>query len=128
MREGKAAEGQVGIERLDIADQRAAGGGVAIVADGAMALQHGNHFLVAEGLVDQAQRAVGVEMRAVEADDSSRLLPAVLQSVQAQRGQGRGVAVAEHAEHAAFLMQLVVVACKRERDHCPAFPAGAAPF
>ena len=49
-------------------------------------------------------------MAAVVGDDARRLLAAMLQGVQAERGQGRGVLVAEDAEDAAFLAQAVVVA------------------
>ena len=43
------------------------------------------------------------------ADDAGRLLAAVLQGVQAERGDGGGIGVAEDAEHAAFLAQPVAV-------------------
>ena len=45
---------------------------------------------------------------AVEADDAGGFLAAMLERVQAERGQGRGIGVAEDAEHAAFLMQAVL--------------------
>ncbi len=46
---------------------------------------------------------------AVEGDDAGGLLAAMLQGVQAERGDRRGVRVAEDAEDAAFLVQRVVV-------------------
>ena len=39
MRHGEAAEGEVGIERLDVAQRRLAGGGVAVVAERGAAAQ-----------------------------------------------------------------------------------------
>ena len=44
----------------------------------------------------------------VEGDDAGSFLAAMLQSVEAQRGERRGIRVAEDAEHAAFLMQAVL--------------------
>ena len=46
---------------------------------------------------------------AVEGDNARRLLSAVLEGVQAERDDRRGVRMAEDAEHAAFLMQPVFV-------------------
>ena len=42
--------------------------------------------------LDQAEPALGMEAFAVEGDDAGRLLPAVLQGVQAERGDRGGVA------------------------------------
>ena len=50
--------------------------------------------------------------RAVEGDDAGRLLAAMLQGVQAERRDGRGVRMAEDAEDAAFLAQRVAVEVK----------------
>ena len=50
-----------------------------------------------------------VELRAVEGDDAGRLLAAMLERVQAEGGQGGGVRMAEDAEDAALLVELVVV-------------------
>ena len=52
---------------------------------------------------------MGVELLAVEGDDAGRLLAAMLQRVQAERRQRRRIRMAEDAEDAAFLVQLVVV-------------------
>ena len=46
---------------------------------------------------------------AVEAGDAGRFLAAMLERVQAERGDRRGAVGAPDAEHAAFLAQLVVV-------------------
>ena len=48
-------------------------------------------------------------MFGVVGDDAARLLAAVLQRVQAERDEIRGIGHADHAEDAAFLAQLVVV-------------------
>ena len=52
---------------------------------------------------------MGVELLAVIGDDAGRLLAAMLQRVQAERRQRRRLGMAEDAEHAAFLVQMVVV-------------------
>ena len=54
-----------------------------------------------------AHPAVGVELFAVISDDAGRLLPTMLQRVQAERGQRRRVGMAVHPEHAAFLVEVV---------------------
>jgi hypothetical protein len=48
-------------------------------------------------------------MLGVMGDDAARLLPAMLQGMQAQRHEAGRVHHARHAEHAAFLAQLVVI-------------------
>ena len=50
-----------------------------------------------------------MEALAVEGDDAGRFLAAMLQRVQAERGDGGGVGMAEDAEDAAFLAQRVAV-------------------
>ena len=42
-------------------------------------------------------------------DDAGRFLAAMLQRMQAQHRQRAGIGMAENAEHAAFLMQRVIV-------------------
>ena len=83
--DGEAAEGEVGEQRLDVAQHAGAGGRVAGMADRGVAGQALDHRAAAERVADQADRAVAVEVRAVEADDAGRLLAAMLQRVQAQR-------------------------------------------
>jgi hypothetical protein len=86
----------------------AAGRGIARVADG-----HGAgrrcEVVAGEGVADEAHVAFGVEALAVEGGDAAGFLAAMLQGVQAQGGDGRGVADAEHAEHAALQAQGVVL-------------------
>ena len=57
----------------------------------------------AEGVADEAEPALGMEALAVEDDDAGGFLAAMLERVQAERGDGGGVGMAEDAEHAAFL-------------------------
>ena len=54
-----------------------------------------------------------MEALAVEGDDAGGLLAAVLERVQAERGDGGGVGMAEDAEHAAFFAQAVEVGIGR---------------
>ncbi len=108
MAERQAAEGEVGEQRLDVAEQRRALGRVADVTDRGVAGQGADHRLAAEVVADQAEDAVAVEQAAVEADHAGRLLAAVLERVQAEHGMGGRGVVAEDAEHAALLAQLVV--------------------
>ena len=57
---------------------------------------------------DQADMAFDVELRAVIGDDAGRFLAAVLERVQSERDDCRGVLPAEYAEHAAFVVKMVV--------------------
>jgi hypothetical protein len=50
-----------------------------------------------------------VELAAIERDDTGRFLAAVLQGMQTQRRQCRGIGVPQNAKHAAFFMQRVAV-------------------
>ena len=52
----------------------------------------------------------GVELAPVEGDDAGCLLAAMLERVQTERGQGCSIRMTENAEHAAFLVELVVLA------------------
>ena len=60
--DGEAAELEIGVERLDVAQHRVAGRGIAVMADGDAAGQLRDHPGVAEIVADQAQAAMGVEM------------------------------------------------------------------
>ena len=87
--DGEAAAGELGEERLDVALDRAAVGGVADVADGAVAGEPVDDRASGEAVADQADMALGVELRAVEGDDAGRFLAAMLEGVQAERRSGR---------------------------------------
>ena len=79
------------------------------MTDGNAAGQAVDHIALGEGVADQAEPALGMEAVAVIADDAGRLLAAMLQAVQAYGGDAGGVRMAEHAEHAAFEAQGVVI-------------------
>ncbi len=109
MRHREAAELEIRVERLHVAQDRVARGGVAVVSHGGLARQRGDHPRVTEIVADEAQAAVRVEPGAVVADDARRLLAAMLQRVQTECGHGRGVGYAPDPEDAAFLVQRVPV-------------------
>ena len=76
-------------------------------------------------IAHQAEAAFRLEALAIEGDDACRLLPAVLQRMEAQRRERRRVRVAVDAEHAAFLAQAVGVQFEVEVDaHWPLSCAG----
>jgi hypothetical protein len=62
-----------------------------------------------EMIADQPLAPFGVEPNAVEGDDASRLLPAMLEGMQAERDNRRRIRMAEDAEDAALLAQPVFV-------------------
>jgi len=99
---------KLGEERLDVAQTGAAGGGVARVADGAVAGQAVEDVLLGEGIADQADMALDVELAAVIRDDAGGFLAAMLQGVQPERDDGRRVLPSENAEYAAFVVEMVV--------------------
>ena len=108
VRHREAAELEIRVQRLHVAQDGVAGRGVAVVADRRGAGQRRDHPRVAEIVADQAQAAMRMEVVAVEADDAGRFLAAVLQRVQAERGHRGGVGHLPDAEDAALLVELVV--------------------
>ncbi len=58
-------------------------------------------------IADEAEPAFGIESVAVEGDDARGLLAAMLERVQAERGDAAAAGMAEYAEDAAFLAQPV---------------------
>ncbi len=78
--------------------------------DGKRARQRVHHVLAGEVVADIAEAAGGVEpgLRVV-GDDAAGLLSAMLQRVQAEGDEIGRVLGADHAEDAAFLVQLVIV-------------------
>src|SRR5262249_38097717 len=62
-----------------------------------------------ERVADEPEPALGMEALAVEADDAGRLLAAVLQGMQPERGDRRGVGMTKNPEYAALLTQPVGV-------------------
>ena len=117
--DGKAAAGELGEQRLDVVLDRAAVGRIAIVADGAIARQGGDHGRVGEGVADQADMALGMEVDAVKGDDARRFLAAMLERVQAEHGERRRIGMTEDAENAALFAQLVVERLRRQLVHGP---------
>src|SRR5262249_20921545 len=89
-----------------------AGGGIAVMAKGHVALQPADDVSLVEVVADETEAPLGVEMAAVVSDDAGCFLAAVLQGVQAERSQRRRILVAEHAEYAAFLAQAILLARK----------------
>ena len=84
---------------------RAAGGGVAAVADREVAAQRRERALV-EDLGDQAHVLVDEDLLAVGGRDAGRLLPAVLQRVEAEVGElGDVLAGGPDAEDAAGVLR-----------------------
>ena len=112
MADGKAAGGKIGEEGLDIAERRLAGRGVAVVADGTVTAEPGEHGRLVEIVADETQIPLGMELAAVERDDAAGFLAPVLERVEAENGQGRRIWMAEDAEDAAFLAKPVVVAVR----------------
>jgi len=94
---------------MRIAQKRIAGRRIAVMAAGDMTFELADDFRRIKIIADQPQRAVRIKLRAVEADDTRRFLPPVLQRVQTQRRMRRRFGVAENAEHAAFVVKMVVV-------------------
>ena len=68
-----------------------------------------------EVVADEAHAALGVELLAVVGDDAAGFLSAMLEGVQAERGDGGGVGVPEDAEDPAFLAESVVVVARWSR-------------
>ena len=116
VRHREAAGGEFREQRLHVAQDGFAGRRIAHMAERGAALQPVDHLLGGEVIADEAEAALGLEALAVEGDDARRLLAAVLQRVQAERRQRRGVRVAVDAEHAALLAQPVGVQFEVEVD------------
>ncbi len=129
MRHGKAAAGEIGIERLDVAQARSAGGGIAHVARRHVSGQFGDGFGGGEVLGDMAKTAPDEEFLAVPADDSRSFLPAMLERMEAQRGRRGGIRGVDRTEDSALLAQAVAISieegvshiegCHRHHQTCP---------
>ncbi len=79
------------------------------MADRDIALQPLHDAVGIEVAGDMAHRAMGVEVAAVETGDTRGFLSAMLERMQAERAQRRRAVGPIHADHAALLMQLVIV-------------------
>ena len=115
MGDGEAAGADFGEQRLDIAQNGFAGGRIAHMADGAAAGQAFDGRGFGEMFADKAEPAFRIEPVAVEADDARRFLSAMLQGVQAERGDRRRGRMAEDAEDAAFFAQPVGFQVERRK-------------
>ncbi len=106
--DGEPARIDVRIERLHVLERRLAGRRVAVVTDRHIALEAVDDAGLVEVVADEAEATLGVELGAVIGDDAGRLLAAVLERVQAERGQGRGIGVPKNTEDPAFLAESIV--------------------
>src|SRR5690606_38367875 len=84
-------------------------------ADGRLAWQAVNEVGSGEGVPDVAHMAFGVEPLTVEDRDAAGLLAAMLQGVEAKRGNRRRGRRVVNAEHAAFEAGGVVVRIPEDR-------------
>jgi hypothetical protein len=137
MGDGETAALELGEQRLHVAQDGLAGRGIADMTDGHVSGQAVDHLAPRERVADQAEPALGMEPLAVEGDDAGGFLAAVLQGVQAERGDGRRIGMAEDAEDAAFLAEPIRFQIQGKRRlgglrgflHCnqvPLLPAGTA--
>ena len=79
------------------------------MADGRIAGQPIDDVAARKGVTDEPKAAFRMEALAIEGDDAGGLLAPVLQRMQTERRDGRGVGMAENAEDAAFFAQPVSV-------------------
>ena len=108
MRQREAAGIEIDEERLHVAQDRVAAGRVADMANGHIALQPVDHRPRGEMVADKTEAAFGVEMAPVEADDAGRFLAAMLERMESERRERRGIGMIEDAEDAARLVQPVL--------------------
>ncbi len=78
------------------------------MADRRVAEQGVDDLLVAERFAHQPEGTVGIEMVAVEGNDTGGFLAAMLQRVQAKGGERCGIVGPVDTEDAAFLAEFVV--------------------
>ena len=69
----------------------------------------GGSWLTAEHIGHQSHGLVGVECLAIGGDNAAGFLSAVLQGMEAQCRNRRGVARADYPENSAFLAELVAI-------------------
>ena len=109
VRDRESALRQFGEQRLDVAQRGVAGGRIADVADRHAPGERPHDRVAVEIARDMPHRAVGVVMRAVEADDAGGFLPAVLERVEAERDEARRLGRAPDGEDAALFVEMVVI-------------------
>jgi hypothetical protein len=76
---------------------------------GHVAFQAVDDLARGEVVADEAEAALGMEMRAIETDDAGGFLTPVLERVQAKRRKSGGIGMIEDAEDAALLVQPVLI-------------------
>ena len=109
MSDREAPRLELGEQWLDIAQYGVASRRVAHMADGPASRQAVDCRRIREVIADQPLSAFRVEPHPVVGDDAGGLLAAVLQSVEAKRGDGGGVRMVKDSEDAALLAQPVAV-------------------
>src|SRR5215468_8182907 len=109
MADREAAAIELREQRLHVAQDGLSGGRIAHVAHRRHAGQALDDLAAGEIVADEAKPPLGMEALAVERDDAGGFLPAVLESVQSERGNRSRIRVAEYAEDAALFTQPVVV-------------------
>src|SRR5262249_56120374 len=97
--DGKAAAVELGEQRLHVAQDGLAGGRIAHMPDRDRAGQAVDHLAAGEALAHKAHAALGMEALAVVGDDAGGFLAAMLECVEAERRNRRGIRVAEHAAY-----------------------------
>ena len=124
MGDGEAAGLEFGEERLDVAENGLSGRRITVVADGGGAGQAFDDAGIGEVIADKTQTFLGVEALAVVGDDAGGFLAAMLEGVEAECGDRRGVRVSEDAEDTALLIESVgfdltpkIVRCDLARVH-----------
>ena len=106
VRDRKAAFGQLGEQRLDVAKRGLAGRRIADMADRRAAGQAPHHVVAVEVARDMAHRPVRMEMLAVEGGDAGGFLASMLERVETQRDEARRIVGTPDSENAALLAQL----------------------
>ena len=108
MADGKTARRQFGEQRLDVAQRGFAGGRIAVMADGDVALELLDDFVAVEIAGNMPHGAMGVEILAVEGGDAGGFLAAMLKGMQAERDQRRRAIGAVDAKYAAFFVEMII--------------------
>ncbi len=108
MAQREAARIEIDEQRLHVAQHWIAASRIADVAYRHVAFQPLDHRARSEMVADQADAAFGMEVVPVEADDAGRFLAAMLERMQAERSERRGIGMIEDAEDAALLVQPVL--------------------
>ena len=78
------------------------------MADSGRTLEATDDGSLVEAVANEPEVPLGVELLPVVGDDAGRLLSAMLEGMETERGQGARIRVAEDAEDAALLAQAVV--------------------